>query len=238
MASRKFLIDPIAQLRFILVLSTVLIGALLAASVLWWAAVLGPAFEDVTAAASSGGRTAESAEGLLELATNVQLPDEQRASLARSQSAELDSTTTVVTMRLASASRRLRNPIAFLGGLLAALVFGGMCGVLWSRRISQAEDGIVRRLEGLVDGDLRLEAPAGPYAELHTTQRGLRRTVEELRSITRRDMQLMAEVGQSARHICEAVSLDPGISSDARDQLRAAADKIDELRRISERPRL
>jgi len=121
---------------------------------------------------------------------------------------------------------------------VTAAVFAGTCGLLWSRRVARAEHGLVHRLEAIVDGDLRPDVPCGPYPDLHGMQRGMRRALDELRSATRRDIQLMHEVGESVRSICTTVSADPNLSPASQAQLLAAAEKIGELKRIAERPRL
>ncbi|MBN1424598.1 hypothetical protein JXA88_08580 [Candidatus Fermentibacteria bacterium] len=232
------MIDSVSQVRFALTLLLCVMGATMAAVTVWCWLSVGPGVRHLTEGARLSVQASESLHKLIDVSANEQLPAQQRASLARAVGMDLASSSSGASRHLTAAAAALANPVPYVTSIVAALVFAGIFGLLWSRRITMAEQGIVRRLEGIVDGDLRLDTPMGPFGELHVVQRGMRRSMEELRSVARREVQLMTEVGDSVRHICNAAANDSGIGPRTRDQLLAAADKIDELRRISQRPRL
>lgn len=237
MTQRSSLIDPISQLRFALVLGCITLGAVCAAFAVECLILIGPASRDLRQASESGQKGSVALTRLLEISVNPQLPADQRISMARTEGLDLASSLAESSRLTGSAAGLLGNPMGFAAGLAAAALFTCACGLLWSRRITGAEHGLVRRLEAIVDGNLSLDVPCGPYPDLHIMQRGMRRALDEVRSVTRREIQLMNEVGDSVQSICTAVSNDPNLSPASRAQLLAAAEKIVELRRIADRPR-
>lgn len=235
MGSRRLFIDSAAQIRFTLLLGGVVAGAVGVALAAWCSTVAHPASGDLATAAASIQRASASLTALIEVSGNLQLPAEQRVSLVRARGGDLAAATAEASGRLHRAVSRIGSSSGYAAGVLAAAVWAVGCGLAWSRRIVHAEQGIVRRLEAMVDGDLRHDA-SRPSTDLPVTERGVRRILDEMRSVTRRDIQLITEVSESVQQICTASAADTGISPTTRDQLVAAAHKIGELRRIAQRP--
>ncbi len=237
MTRSRVFIEPFSQLRFA---SLAVIGAVLAfalACVVAWLGIVGPVSRSLDRAGREAARASASVTAVIELAANPSLPPDQRASLVVARAGDLASHVREASWAIDRGATRMADATRWAAVLVIALVAAALWGLRWSRHMAEAEVAIVRGLEAIVDGDLRLESAPSPLSHLFIVQRGMRRALDELRSVTRRDVQLMGEVSESVQRICTSVASDPGLGASARDQLLAAAAKIAELERIASRIR-
>lgn len=236
--SRSVVVEPVFQVRFTLFLLMIVIIAQLLFFATCYVEIISPASHFLQKHGSVMQARSESMSRLVELASDESLPFAQKAGLLREEARHAAIYTRQEAGYLRSAhmivARRFPYMAGFGMGILVALGWG----CFWSRRFVGAEMGITRRLEEMIDGDLRPEIVLRKFDELHYLRRGIRRLMEEMRSIVRTDRQLTTEVVETVEQVCHWVASEENTSPAARGRLAAAAEKMHELDRLFSRYRL
>lgn len=235
---RSVLVEPIFQTRFILFLLMIVFFAVMLSSAVIYVEILVPTSRIVETHGSIVVSQSRSLARLVEIVSDESLPAAQKAALLRSEVREISLRTGEGAASIQEASTRLsiRWPYVLAIGLAFLVSLGW--GLFWSRRFVGAEMGVMRRLKDMVDGDLRSELTLRRHDELHFLRRGLTRTMDEMRSIVRRDRQLTDEVIETVEQVYKWVIDEERLSATGKARMAAAISKIHELERITDRYRL
>jgi len=236
--NRRLIAEPIFQSRFAFTVGLVVLASSLMAFSVIYLIVIAPSSGEMFRASQAAVDESASLGKLVDVVSDPNVPAEQRLSLVRAEAADMAALIAERSVLIGSALRRMASPWRYVSGIVLALVFSGSWGLFWSRRIVGAEIGIMRRIEKIVDGDLRPGLLLRKNDELHFLRQGIIKSLEEMRSIARRDIQLMDEVHETVQQMCELTASEAGISDQGKSNLQVAIVKIGELTRISERYRL
>lgn|GEM_PF-2898859 len=232
---RTILVEPVFQFRFVLFLMMVtLITGIVAMSIIYVQIVV-PASVEVDRYGTETMQGSRSLSRLMEISSDTSLPDEQRTALLRAEVNEIARQTNMEAFHMQQAYHNLNTHWPYVTTALIIMLISIVWGLFWSRRFIGAEMGILRRLEGLVDGDLHSHPVLRKHDELHYLRRGVVKLTEEMRSIVRTDRQLIAETTQTVEQMLAWIAREENLSQASRDRLIAVVEKVREMERLTER---